>query len=100
MIIQLESVFVEKRGIFTNPMKKGDSSTPGILFSYLKSDFKKDDLKKPEVQKRSRSADRKDDRFAFKPASLSLNAPFDPDAKVYGEDKKLIETLVENSLDV
>lgn len=91
---------MEKRGIFTNPPKKGEPTTPGILFSALRSEFRKGDYKKPEVPKRSRSADKKDDRFAFKPASLALDVPFQQDKEVYGEDNKVIDVLVEKSLEV
>lgn len=91
---------MEKRGIFTNPPKKGEATTPGILFSAFKTDFKKGSVPMPEVQKRSRSAEKKDDKFAFKPPSLLLDAPFQPDKEVYGEDNKVISALVEQSLDV
>ncbi len=35
-----KTVFTEKRGIMTNPPKKGSSSVPGVLFSYFKEDKK------------------------------------------------------------
>ena len=91
---------MEKRGIFTNPPKKGDPTTPGILFSYLKSDYKKGSIPKPEIQKRSRSAEKKDERFAFKPPSTLLDAPFQTDKLIYGEDNKVLGVLVEKSLEV
>lgn len=91
---------MEKRGVFTNPPRKGEATTPGILFSDFKSDFKKGSIPKPEVQKRSRSAEKKDERFAFKPPSLLLDAPFQADKEVYGEDNKVLNSLVEQSLEV
>lgn len=91
---------MEKRGIFTNPPRKGEATTPGILFSEFKTDFKKGSIPKPEVQKRSRSADKKDDKFAFKPPSLLLDAPFQADKEVYGEDNKVVSALVAQSLEV
>ncbi len=91
---------MEKRGIFTNPTKKGEASTPGILFSNFKMDFKKGSVPKQEIQKRSRSAEKKDERFAFKPPSLLLDAPFQADKQVYGEDNKVLSALAEHSLEV
>lgn len=91
---------MEKRGIFTNPPRKGEATTPGILFSSLKTDFKKGSVPKPEVQMRSRSAEKKDERFAFKPPSLLLDAPFQADQEVYGEDNKMLSALAEKSLEV
>jgi hypothetical protein len=99
-LILIESVYTERRGIFTNPPKKGEVTTPGILFSYFKSNYKKGEYQKPVIPNRCRSADKKEDRFAFKPASLLLDAPFQPDKDVYGEDKKIIEEMMNNSLDV
>lgn len=91
---------MEKRGIFTNPPKKGESSTPGILFSYLKDNFKKPEKKTDDIPKRSKSAHKKDERFAFKPPSLLLDAPFQHDKLIYGEDNKALDVLVEKSLEV
>jgi hypothetical protein len=91
---------MEKRGIFTNPPRKGEATTPGILFSNLKTDYKKGSVPKPEVPKRSRSAEKKEERFAFKPPSILLDAPFQADKEVYGEDNKVLKVLVEQSLEV
>jgi len=41
-----KSVFVEKRGIYSNPPKDWCSSTPGILFSYFPEEKKQIELKK------------------------------------------------------
>jgi len=92
---------MEKRGIFTNPPRKGEAmTTPGILFSNLKTDYKKGSVPKPEVQKRSRSAEKKEERFAFKPPSILLDAPFQADKEVYGEDNKFLKILSQQSLEV
>lgn len=94
-------MFMERRGIFTNPPKRGEPTTPGILFSAITTNFKKGDYVKPQVQKRSRTAEKSaDERFAFKPASLLLDAPFQTDKEVYGEENKMITELVERSLEV
>jgi len=96
----IETVFTAKRGIFTNPPKEGNATTPGILFSVLENNYKKSDYVKPIPEKRSRSADKGDERFAFKPASLAIDAPFEADKQVYGENEKEICALVEKSLEV
>jgi hypothetical protein len=89
---------MERRGIYTNPPKKGEPTTPGVLFSAFKSDLKK--YTKEDVPIRSKSAEKKDERFAFKPASISIDVAFQPDKDIYGEDPKIIQTLIDQSLDV
>ncbi len=91
---------MEKRGIFTHPPRKGEATTPGILFSDFKTDFKKGSVPKPEVVIRSRSAEKKDERFAYKPPSLMIDAPFQADKEIYGEDNKLLSALAEQSIAV
>lgn len=66
----------------------------------MQNDYKKSDYVKPVPPKRSRSANKGDDRFAFKPASLALDAPFETDQKIYGENEKEVNVLVEKSLAV
>jgi|LauGreDrversion4_2_1035121.scaffolds.fasta_scaffold331543_1 hypothetical protein len=99
-----KSVVTEPRGIYTRPMKIGDSTTPGICFSeYTMNQAQLDELKKQsETEKKPKKEEdtRKDDRFQFKPASLKRNEAFQNDKDLYGEEDNKVKTLLETAIEV
>lgn len=101
------SVFIENRGIYTNPAKEGTSLTPGILFSSYKDDQlaeKVTELKtKQDGFKNERKTDKKETKkqmYQFKPASVAKNEPFQKDNELYGEDDDKVKRLLEQTKQV
>jgi hypothetical protein len=95
------NVYTEKRGIYTNVPKSGTSSYPGVLFSYFPEDKKLLQLKKEtKVRPKSTSADKKDYKAPFKPASVAKNEPFQSDGELYREDDKEFKGLLKSAIDV
>lgn len=101
------TVFIEKRGVMTNPSKFGTSSTPGVLFSYFKEDKKLLERKKmiaedEKLKKRSKSAKEEggDYKKAFRPAALKKNECFQNDKQLYGEDDKKVKSLLVETIEV
>jgi len=93
------TVYMENRGIYTQPPKRGTSAYPGIYFSASKEEYKK--LQKG-MGNRSQSAKlskQKDQmgNFAFRPASLMKNNTFQKDMDVYGEEEKKVKKLIEEA---
>jgi hypothetical protein len=106
---ETKTVITERRGIMTNPLKQGNSTTPGVLFSFFKEDKKllerKAKLAEEEKPIRSKSAKGEgegegDFKKPFKPNSVMKNDPFQKDAQVYGEDNKKLKVLIEEAVEV
>ena len=95
-------VITEKRGIFTQPMKKGFNNTPGIYFSYAplhenNENKINDDLKNKTYKKKKRPQSsvplQRAYRAAFKPASLKKNECFSNIKETYGYEDKYFDNL-------
>ena len=94
-------VITEKRGIFTQPMKKGFNNTPGIYFSY--APLHENNEQKIENQLKARNLKRKRPqssiplqrayKSAFKPASLKKNECFSNIKETYGYEDKYFDNL-------
>ena len=96
-------VVTEKRGIFTQPMKKGFHNTPGIYFNY--TPFHENDEKKVNdiIQAKSMRNKRKRPQSsvplqkaykqAFKPAALKKNECFSNIRETYGYEDKYFDNL-------
>jgi hypothetical protein len=103
-----KSVFMENRGIYTKPPKKGSSTTPGVLFGYFKDDPQlismKEKWNEQDVKNRKRSKSANEDegvpKPSFKPAALKKNETFQKDKEIYGEDANKIRDLVEKATEV
>lgn len=96
------SVFMEKRGIYTQNPKFGTSSTPGILFSSIKDDKKLLELKNESVS-RSKSAgskEKKDYKIPFKPPGLAKSECFQSNGDLFGQDGKEFKELLSSAIDV
>jgi len=91
-----KTVFTAKKGIFTNPGKKGTSTTPGILFSYKPNQKGA----APIILQRSKSQEKKDERMAFKPSSVVMDAPFVTDKDLFGEDPAELKTVGIKSMEM
>ena len=102
-------VVTEKRGIFTQPMKKGFNNTPGIYFRYIPF-HESDENKVNEIiqaktlrnkKKRPQSSIplQKADRVAFKPAALKKNECFSNIRETYGYEDKYFDNLKKMSED-
>lgn len=89
-------VICENRGIYANPLRKGEACTPGILFSYYK-----ETPQIPEKKGRQKYVAPKTihDTKQFRPASLKKNLPFVNDKVTYGEDQDKINELLNKSLE-
>lgn len=98
------TVFMEKRGIYTQPPKNGTSSIPGILFSDFKEDKILLEIKKEHMNRaRSKSAESKEKKeytAPFKPASLALCDKFQSDDRLYGEDEHMFKDLLKQAKNV
>ena len=100
-------VVTEKRGIFTQPMKKGFNNTPGIYFSYapLHDNNEKNinaqlEYKKSKTRKKRPQSSvplQRAYRSAFKPASLKKNECFSNIKETYGYEDKYYENLKKQS---
>ena len=99
----------EKRGIFTQPMKKGFNNTPGIYFRYIPF-HESDENKVNEIiqaktlrnkKKRPQSSIplQKAYRVAFKPAALKKNECFSNIRETYGYEDKYFDNLKKMSED-
>ena len=96
-------VITERRGIYTQPSKKGLYNTPNVLFSFTpfgydkneKFDFSffKNKPKRPQTSMPSQAAYRK----AFFPASIKKNECFSSIRETYGYDDKYYNKLKEKS---
>lgn len=97
-------VITEKRGIFTQPMKKGFNNTPGIYFSYAplhendenkieKINVEKKKKKRPQSSVPLQHAYKK----AFFPASLKKNECFGSIRETYGYEDKYYDNLKQKS---
>ena len=102
-------VVTEKRGIFTQPMKKGFNNTPGIYFRYIPF-HESDENKVNEIiqaktlrnkKKRPQSSIplQKAYRVAFKPAALKKNECFSNIRETYGYEDKYFDNLKKMSED-
>ena len=99
-------VVTEKRGIFTQPMKKGFNNTPGIYFNYTpfhENDEKKvsDIIQAKGRKKRPQSSIplQKAYKQAFKPAALKKNECFSNIRETYGYEDKYFDNLKKMSED-
>ena len=91
-------VITEKRGIFTQPMKKGFNNTPGIYFSYSplhENDHQKIEKNKLKEKKRPKSSILRKNHFntPFKPAALKKNECFSNIKDTYGYEDKYFDNL-------
>jgi len=89
-------VITEPKNIQTNPMKRGTSAYPGILFSFNSLgpvDYKK----RPQSAKKAikKKGDKGAFKLPFKPAALKKNEPFANHVEQFGEDPKKIDELVD-----
>ena len=96
------TVITEKRGIFTQPMKKGYHNTPGIYFNYIpfhENDEKIVDniiqtkLKRKKKRPQSSIPLQKGYKQAFKPAALKKNECFSNIKETYGYEDKYFDNL-------
>ena len=101
-------IVTEKRGIFTQPMKKGLNNTPGIYFNYIpfhESDEQKvNDIIQSKSNKRKKRPQssiplQKAYKQAFKPASLKKNECFSNIRDTYGYEDKYFDNLKKMSDD-
>ena len=100
-------VITEKRGIFTQPMKKGFNNTPGIYFSY--APFHENDENKINNVIQSKNSRKRKKRpqsslpiqkaynVAFRPASLKKNECFSSIKDTYGYEDKYFDNLKKKS---
>jgi len=96
-------VITEKRGIFTQPMKKGFNNTPGIYFSYaplhennenkINDQLQNKNLKKRKKRPQSSVPLQRAYKAAFKPASLKKNECFSNIRETYGYEDKYFDNL-------
>ncbi len=94
-------VITEKRGIFTQPMKKGLHNTPGIYFSYAPFHENNDnkisqELKNKKIRKKRPQSSipfQHAYKQAFKPASLKKNECFSNIRETYGYEDKYFDNL-------
>ena len=94
-------VITEKRGIFTQPMKKGFNNTPGIYFNYAplhenNENKIQEELKKKNSRKRRPQSSlplQRTYKQAFKPASLKKNECFSNIRETYGYEDKYFDNL-------
>ena len=94
-------VITEKRGIFTQPMKKGFHNTPGIYFSYAPFHENNDDKINKELKNKNIRKKRPQSSIplqhaykqAFKPASLKKNECFSNIRETYGYEDKYFDNL-------
>ena len=100
-------VITEKRGIFTQPMKKGLHNTPGIYFSYAPFHENNDNkisqaLKNKKIRKKRPQSSipfQHAYKQAFKPASLKKNECFSNIRETYGYEDKYFDNLKKMSDD-
>ena len=100
-------VITEKRGIFTQPMKKGFHNTPGIYFSYaplhennenkINEQLQNKNLKKRKKRPQSSVPLQRAYKVAFKPASLKKNECFSNIRETYGYEDKYFNNLKKQS---
>ena len=100
-------VVTEKRGIFTQPMKKGFNNTPGIYFSYNPFHENNENKINEELQNKNARKRRKRPqssvplqrayKAAFKPASLKKNECFSNIKDTYGYEDKYFDNLKKKS---
>ena len=100
-------VVTEKRGIFTQPMKKGFNNTPGIYFSYaplhqndeskINNELQNKNLNKKKKRPQSSVPLQRAYKSAFKPASLKKNECFSNIRETYGYEDKYFDNLKKNS---
>ena len=100
-------VVTEKRGIFTQPMKKGFNNTPGIYFSYapfhennenfINNAINNKNLLKKKKRPQSSIPFQKAYKTAFKPASLKKNECFSNIKETYGYEDKYFDNLKKKS---
>lgn len=94
-------VITEKRGIFTQPMKKGLNNTPGIYFSYLpfhennenKLEERRAEMKSKKKRPQSSIPLQHAYKKAFFPASLKKNECFGSIKDTYGYDDNYYNNL-------
>ena len=86
-----KKMIIENKNILTNPLKKGCSSTPGILFSYPKNVY--DGKPKRPHTTFKRKEGKKSDKFEFKPANTHLNSFFQSNKDQYALPEKLRDKL-------
>ena len=96
-------VITERRGIYTQPSKKGLYNTPNVLFSFTPFGYDKNEKfdfsffkkkpKRPQTSIPSQTAYRK----AFFPASIKKNECFSSIRETYGYDDKYYNKLKEKS---
>ena len=100
-------VITEKRGIFTQPMKKGFHNTPGIYFSYapfhennenkINDELQNKNLKMKKKRPQSSVSLQRAYKSAFKPASLKKNECFSNIRETYGYEDKYYDNLKKKS---
>jgi len=74
---ETKKVIINNRNILTNPPKKGTSSFPNILFSYPKSDLRKQSRPNTVAKKVKKDKEEGEEfRQPFKPANTHLNGFF------------------------
>jgi hypothetical protein len=95
-------VITEKRGNFTQPMKKGFNNTPGIYFSYAPLHENNEDKINKQLQSKSGKRKKRPQssvplqrayKSAFKPASLKKNECFSNIRETYGYEDKYFDNL-------
>ena len=94
-------VVTEKRGIFTQPMKKGYNNTPGIYFNYIPFHESDEKIVNDIIQAKSKKKKRpqssiplqKGYKQAFKPAALKKNECFSNIRETYGYEDNYFENL-------
>jgi hypothetical protein len=95
-------VKTERRGIYANPVRVGNSTTPGILFGEFREDAKElKNLAKELKKQRPHSLapkEQSESKMAFKPASLKNNT-FQTNRELYGEDTGDIKALLKSAMD-
>ena len=96
------NVITEKRGIFTQPMKKGFHNTPGIYFSYAPLHENNDDKIRKQLERITGKRKKRPQssvplqrayKSAFKPASLKKNECFSNIKETYGYENKYFDNL-------
>lgn len=92
-------VIGEKRGIFTQPMKKGMNNTPGIYFNYIpfRADLEAKDVPSVLEQRKKRPQSSVPLQHAYKraffPASLKKNECFSNIKETFGYEDKYFDNL-------
>ena len=102
-------IVTEKRGIFTQPMKKGFNNTPGIYFNYIpfhendenivSNIVKAKSMRNKKKRPQSSIPLQKAYKVAFKPAALKKNECFSNIRETYGYEDKYFENLKKMSED-